>query len=309
MPTAEYHLLDVFTNEAFGGNPLAVFLNAQGIDPATMQRIAKELNLSESVFILPPVEENSDYQLRIFTPAREVPMAGHPTVGAAFAMVKLGVLGPSNPPPNTPYTYHFDEGVGVIPVEVLFGPDDNDLMVTMDQPLPDFGEALDNRADIVAMLGLQGEDLHPDLPVQAVSTGVPFTLIPLANLDAVRRAALQQDAWSALLKDTSAPEVLIFCTETEDDAHSVHSRMFAPSMGISEDPATGAASGPLGCYLVRHGVIQARPQAQIISEQGYEMGRPSLVHITITTLDDEITRVRVGGQCVMMGDGRLYLPD
>ncbi|MFP4324229.1 MAG: PhzF family phenazine biosynthesis protein [Anaerolineales bacterium] len=309
MAEAAYTLVDVFTHKPFGGNPLAVFMGASALEGDIMQTLAKELNLSESVFVLPPLQETSDYRLRIFTPAREMPMAGHPTVGAAFALVQAGLLGPENPTRNTPYTYHFDEGVGVIPVEVLYGINQDDLMITMEQPLPSFADPIAARADMAALLSLDADDIHPDLPVQVVSTGVPFTFIPLRSLDAVKRAVLRHDIWSALLKDTDAPDVFLFTPQAEDDAHSVHSRMFAPSLGIPEDPATGAASGPLGCYLVRHGVVSTGPQVQIISEQGYEMGRPSLIHITITSQGDEISRVRVGGHCVLMGEGRFYLPE
>ncbi len=290
-----YHLVDVFTDVPFGGNPLAVFPLADGLTDALMQTIAKELNLSETAFVMPATDARCDYRVRIFTPDMELPMAGHPTVGTAFVLQRQGVI-------TAPSRVTFQEGVGPVPVELAL--DGDKVAVTMAQPLPAFGAEYDDRAVIADMLSLTEDDLLPDCPVQAVSTGVPFVYVPVKSLDAIGRASVKVDVWQHLLADGPAPHVYAFTLETVHDTSTVHSRMFAPLMGIPEDPATGAASGPLGAYLVRYGL--AKPGV-IINEQGIEMGRPSEITIGIDTDGEAFTGVRVGGRCVYMGHGVLHI--
>lgn len=298
MPSFAYHRVDVFTDQLFGGNQLAVFPDAAGIDPAWMQRIAREFNLSETTFVLPPRDSSHDVQVRIFTPASELPAAGHPTVGTAFVLAKLG-----RAPLNG--TVRFLEGVGVIPVDIDQQPDGR-IMATMTQPTPVFGDILHQRDQIAAMLSLSPDDLIDGLPVQAVSVGVPFTFVPVRSLEAMGRLRLRQDVWEKTLKDTAYPKIFMFTTETVSPNVHVHSRMFAPSLGIAEDAATGIASGPLGAYLVRYGVAQP---GIILSEQGVEMGRPSLVTIGIEMQGDQFSKVTVGGYSVSVGTGQIDLPD
>jgi trans-2,3-dihydro-3-hydroxyanthranilate isomerase len=296
MPDLSYILVDVFTDQPFGGNQLAVFADPPpDLDPALMQRIARELNLSESCFVLPPQDASCDMRLRIFTPAQEVPMAGHPTVGTGFVLHHLGQL-PSFG------DYRFEEGVGPIPVKLT-----PDRRVEMQQPMPNFGPAFEDRTSIAAMLSLGLDDLVPDAPIQVVSCGVPFLYVPLASLDALRRASLRLDVWTTLLKETDAPSVFVFTTESDQPGATVQSRMFAPAFGISEDPATGAASGPLGAYLVEHGMVEATPTAEIISAQGVEMGRPSQIYIRITREGTDWREVAIAGSSVLMGSGVLHL--
>lgn len=304
MKKLDYMLVDVFTDKMFGGNPLAVFYNGESVPESAMPRIAKELNLSETTFVLP--SDEADFRLRIFTPAVELPMAGHPTVGTAFVLAHLRRIAPLT---KGEKSITFMEGVGEIPVELRYE-DGEPSLITMDQPLPIFHDEISKRAGIAEMLSLAESDLA-DFPIQVVSTGTPFTLVPLKNLSAVRRANLRIDLWQSLLKDTTAPDVFIFASETEEAASSVHSRMFAPSFNIPEDPATGAASGSLGAYLVKHGWVKPADDgiAHIISEQGFEMGRPSYIRIGIHTRDGIISRVRVGGQSILVGGGYFELAD
>lgn len=301
MGTWPYYLVDVFTQEKFGGNPLAVFTDARTIPEAMMQRIAKELNLSETTFVLPPRHVENDFHVRIFTPAAEMPMAGHPTIGTAFVLAQVGQILITQPEQQI----IFEEGVGPIPVTLSLRPNQS-LMITMQQPLPEFGPILENRAALAEMLSLHPDDLDSRYPVQVVSCGVPFTYIPLKNLAAVAAAKLRLDLWEGLLATTPAPKVFVFTSETVHPSSQVHSRMFAPSLGITEDPATGAAGGPLGAYLVKYGWVAAEPTAQIIGEQGFEMGRPSFIHISITQRGGEISRVLVGGESVAVGEGVFY---
>jgi len=297
-----YHRVDVFTDRAFGGNPLAVFRNGRGLSDATMQAIAKEFNLSEVTFLLPPADPACDYRVRIFTPGHELPMAGHPTVGTAFVLAHERLIEPGEGADEAKVT--FEEGVGPVPVRVEFKGGEP-VYTEMSQPLPRFGPRLEDRRAVAAMLSLGEEDLDAALPVEVVSCGVPFLYVPLRGLDAARRARPRADLFEQAAAGGVPPEVFVFTREVEDKGSTVHSRMFAPGLGITEDPATGAASGPLGSYLVRYAVVNGAERADIVSEQGIEMGRPSFVKIKIERAGEEIVGVRVGGQCHYMGEGFL----
>jgi trans-2,3-dihydro-3-hydroxyanthranilate isomerase len=304
MRRLHYHLVDVFTDRAFGGNPLAVVTNGRGVDDATMQAVAKEFNLSETTFVLPPDDPRHDWRVRIFTPGSELPMAGHPTVGTAFVLAREHLI----PRAEREVNIIFEEGVGPVPVRVEFEGGEPSF-AEMTQPLPRFGPRLDDRASVARTLSLEESDIEPALPVEVVSCGVPFLYVPLRTLDAARRARPRVDLIERASQAPGVPpQVFVFTRETEGPGSTVHSRMFAPTFGITEDPATGAASGPLGSYLVRYGLVPCDPSAEIVSEQGIEMGRPSYVRITIERQGDDITAVRVGGQCHFMGEGFIELP-
>ncbi|MBZ0288572.1 MAG: PhzF family phenazine biosynthesis protein [Anaerolineae bacterium] len=301
MRKLRYQLVDVFTSERFGGNPLAVFTNGRGVEAEVMQRIAKELSLSETVFVLPPDDPANDYRLRIFTPGIELPMAGHPTVGTAYVLAREHLVAID----AERTSIRLEEQVGVIPVDFAFQ-DDGRLLVTMGQPPPTFGPEFTDRMTIAAMLSLD-ESALDDYPIQVVSCGVPFLFVPIKTLDSMRAIKLRLDIWERAVKGHAEQHVFVFSREVENAGSTVHSRMFAPAMDIAEDPATGAASGPLGCYLVRHKIITDSP-AIILSEQGIEMGRPSFIHIQIDHEDgDNISRVSVGGQSVYIGEGMIEI--
>ncbi len=302
MRKLQYYLVDVFTDRPFGGNPLAVFPDAQGISPAVMQSLAKELNLSETTFVLPPQQAGNDCQVRIFTPAVELPMAGHPTVGTAFILSHNNLI--SLTEPET--TLLFEEGVGVIRV-TLSVKDGQASIIQMRQPLPTFGPQFTERDAIMRMLSLDAADFDAALPFEVVSCGVPFLYVPVKSLEAVRRIRFRRNVWEQTLRDFVAPHIFVFTQETETAHATVHSRMFAPAMGIVEDPATGAASGPLGCYLVRHELVKLDNVVEFVSEQGFEIGRPSFVTIKIALEGRRITGVQIGGQCYFMGEGSLEL--
>ncbi len=298
MRRLHYHLLDVFTNERFGGNQLAVFTNGRGISGDLMQRIAKELNLSETTFVLPPEDPANDWKVRIFTPARELPMAGHPTVGTSYVLAREHMVSVTPAQPMI----RLEEGVGVIPVEFQFV-DGQPSLIWMQQLQPTFSPEFTDRQLAADLLSLPVSDLA-DSPVQEISCGVPFLFIPLASLKAIQSLKFRTDIWERALQQYG--EVFVFTRETIYPTSTVHSRMFAPSMGIAEDPATGAASGPLGCYLVQYGWVSGSP-ARIVSEQGFEMGRPSFIHIEIEQTAGAISRVRIGGESVYIGEGSLEI--
>ena len=306
MKQLHYCLVDVFTNRPFGGNQLAVFPDARGLTPEIMQALAKELNLSESAFVFPAQDAASDYRVRFFTPAVELPMAGHPTVGTAFVLADQGMT--QLVEPETTIT--FEEGVGVVPV-ALSVQEGRVHLIQMRQPLPTFGPVFTDREAIAQMLSLDPALLDVALPLEVVSCGVPFLFVPIKNLEAIRAIRFRLDIWERVLRDFAAPHVFVFTQEVVLPDSTVHSRMFAPAMGIAEDPATGAASGPLGCYLVRHGLVQpARTgSSQMVSEQGFELGRPSLVQVKIELDGHHITDVSIGGQCTFMGKGWITLAE
>ena len=306
MKQLHYCLVDVFTNQPFGGNQLAVFPDARGLTPEIMQALAKELNLSESAFVFPAQDAASDYRVRFFTPAVELPMAGHPTVGTAFVLAYEGMI--QLVEPETTIT--FEEGVGVVPV--TFSVREGHLhLIQMRQPLPTFGPVFTDREAIAQMLSLDPALLDVALPLEVVSCGVPFLFVPIKSLEAIRAIRFRLNIWERVLRDFAAPHVFVFTQEVIHPDSTVHSRMFAPAMGIAEDPATGAASGPLGCYLVRHGLVQpARTgSSQMVSEQGFELGRPSLVQVKIELEGQHITDVSIGGQCTFMGKGWIALAE
>lgn len=302
MSSRSYHLVDVFTDRAFGGNPLAVFLDGRGLSDALMQSIAKEFNLSETTFVLPPGDPACDFRVRIFTPANELPMAGHPTVGTTFVLTRAGLVRPDKA--RTMIT--LEEGVGPIAVGIDWK-NNEPSFIEMRQPLPKFGPAIEDRAGIAEMLSLKTEEVRADLPIQVVSCGVPFLFVPVTTLDAMGRIRFRMDVEEKLKLESK--NIFAFSTETQFPGSGVHSRMFSPSLGVPEDPATGGATGPLGCYLVRHRVIASDGELRCVSEQGVEMGRPSFLHIRISHAGDEITEVHVGGTCYYMGSGQLELPD
>ena len=300
MPQLRYHIVDVFTDTPFGGNQLAVYVDGRGLSSEQMQNIAREMNLSETTFILPSADSANDYRVRIFTPWRELPMAGHPTIGTTFVMGRekmIDVSGASG-------KIMLEEGVGPIPVTYTV---ENGLpgMITMQQLAPKFGPRFGDRAAIAAMLSLSVSDLG-DTPMEVVDCGMSLLYIPLNSLNAVQNLKLRIDLYEQVTNEVGTGEIFVFTHETVQPSSTVHSRMFAPGLGISEDPATGGAGGPFGCYLVKYGLVQGNP-ARIVSEQGFEMGRPSLIYIDIERAGDTYTRVSVGGRAVYMGEGTLHL--
>jgi trans-2,3-dihydro-3-hydroxyanthranilate isomerase len=303
-----YLTADVFTDRPFGGNPLAVFPDARGISDARMQQTARELNLSETVFVFPPEDSKHTRRLRIFTPAAEIPFAGHPTVGTAFVLGAVGEVALAGA--ETRVT--FEEGVGPVPVTIRAAggkPVFAELTAAM---LPEVGPSPPALPDLAGMLSLDPSDLldganeHRDAP-EAVSCGVPFLYIPLRDRDAVRRARLRPDRWEELVAGSWAQEVYVFARDPELSGSAVRSRMFAPRMGIIEDPATGSATASLGGYLASRSPERDGTLRWVV-EQGFEMGRPSLLHLEADKRDGAVTAVRVGGSSVLMSEGWMEIP-
>ena len=295
----QYLHLDVFTDRPFEGNQLAVFPSPGAIAPELMQRIANEMNFSETTFILPR-EGSGDVRMRIFTPKSELPMAGHPTIGSTFALALEGIIAPGRE------SFVFELGVGPTPVSMEWSAGKLSF-AWMTQQRPTFAGTLDNRAALAGAIGLAAPDLCDGLPIQSVSCGVPFLFVPLATRAAVDAVAIDGKAIGKCFDEAGVTElpVFLFTMEAAHEEETVYSRMLAPSFGIAEDPATGGASGPLGCYLLHYGLVSAETARHMISLQGVAMGRPSRIHMSIEGSGGAITRVRIGGRSVLVGRGTV----
>jgi trans-2,3-dihydro-3-hydroxyanthranilate isomerase len=294
--------VDVFTDRVFGGNPLAVVFDAAPLADADMQAIAREMNLSETTFLLPPTRPDCAARVRIFTPAREVPFAGHPTIGTSWVLATSGML------PAGATRFSLEEGIGPVEVE-LAGDPAPPAFLWMRHGAATFGPEQTDRAALAAALGLAEDDLLPRAPICSGSTGSTFLYVPLRDRQAVDRAALDVPRLLAVMGEGPRLGVFVFAPDPARAEGRVYSRMFAPhTSGVPEDPATGSASGPLGAYLVTHGLVAAAPAIRIVSEQGTKMGRQSFVHIDIAMRDGVIRELRVGGSVVPVLEGRLRVP-
>jgi trans-2,3-dihydro-3-hydroxyanthranilate isomerase len=295
-----YLHLDVFTTQRFAGNPLAVFPDARGVTEAQMQAIAAEIGFSETAFVLPSIIDVADARLRIFTPTRELPMAGHPTVGSTFALALEGVIEAGAE------RFTWELGVGPTPVDLNWRAGALSF-AWMTQPPPQFGDVLEDLDAITAAIGVAVGDLDTRAPAQTVSAGVPFLFVPLRTREAIDRASPDLAAMRALEQSHSIEHYFICSAEPGVPPANAYSRMFAPLLGIAEDPATGGASGPLGAYLLRYGLVPRPLSRSLVSLQGAAMGRPSTIHIDVELHGDEIERVRVGGAAVLVATGTMHV--
>ena len=291
----------MFTDTPFSGNQLAVFPDVDGITEKDMQLIARELNLSETTFVLTPHNPVADYKVRIFTSLTELPMAGHPTIGTAFVLANEGKQKIEDPR----IKMRLEEKIGIVPVTVECSKGETGW-ITMAQPLPTFGPVFENSKEIAQMLSLDENELG-DTPIEVVSCGVPFLFVPIKTLDAMKNIRLRLDIWERLLKNFVTPHLFVFTRQVVRPESTVHSIMFAPALGISEDPATGGARGPLGCYLVKNDVVEQSRKIEFVSEQGMEMGRASRIKIAIEMQGRKIVNVSVSGQCCKIGEGSIFL--
>lgn len=305
MRTYAFFHVDVFTDRAFGGNPLAVFPDAEGLSDREMQQLAKELNLSETAFVLPPADAKADFKVRIFTPATEVPLAGHPVVGTHYLLAQLGRIELQSPMTRI----HQELKVGVLPVD-LYVENGQVHRVVMTQDLPKFLKRWEDIPRLAAVLGVPEEEIRAmGLVPQVVSTGLPQLMIPVRSLAAVQKAKPNTAALLEIGQEAETDCFAIFTRETLFSDNDLHTRMFAPGLGVPEDPATGSASGGLGAYLVENQVFTPGEDGTtyLVNEQGYEINRPSTIYIEVDGNRKDITAVRVGGQVVPLIEGTVTL--
>jgi trans-2,3-dihydro-3-hydroxyanthranilate isomerase len=313
MPNYRFLQLDVFTDKAFAGNPLAVFPEAEGLSSEVMMQIAREMNLSETVFVLKPDGDNENSvlrRLRIFTPAREIPFAGHPIVGTWNALAREGVV---SPPANGNgwQRIHHEVGIGVLPVEIEFK-DGQPVQVVMTQGAFEILDEIDDaheQAEVALALGLAREDLDEALPIQVITTGLPSLAVPIRSLADLRDCRVNAGLLAEIYTRHGGTGCLAFTRETlEVGASRAHARFFAPADNIPEDPATGSACGALGAYLVHHAGLALEPEDgryKFVIEQGDFINRPSRINLNVKGKRGRVEEVRVGGHSVLVAKGEV----
>jgi trans-2,3-dihydro-3-hydroxyanthranilate isomerase len=293
--------IDVFTDRPFGGNPLAVFCDQPGLPTGRMQTIAQEFNLSETVFIVPPRDPRALRRLRIFTPAQELPFAGHPILGAVHALVESGIANV----PGEQGEFALELQVGLVPIKVTRRKDAPPFLQLTAARLPETQGTAPSASALARMLGLNEQDILTGKDhAQAWSCGMPFLFVPVRDRAALARAKPNSAAWSEELRDAWARQAFVFCRDPELAGSHLRARMFAPDLGIAEDPATGGAAAAFGGYLAARETANAGTHRWII-EQGFEMGRPSILHVETDVAGGNVTAVRVGGTAVRMSEGTL----
>lgn len=300
MPALHFYTLDVFTTRQFGGNPLAVFPAAPELPDETMLAIARELHLSETVFVRPASLPGASHRLRIFTPGGELPFAGHPTVGSAQLLFELGLVPVDR---EGGARFGFEEGVGLVPIEVVRSADGRLFTWLTAARVPAEGPAPPSAEVLAAALGIPRAEIveRGDLRPRIFSAGVPFTFIPLPEAATLGCIQLDLARWRAGVAESPAPKLYAFHLEPE--TRTVRARMFAPSVGIAEDAATGGAAAALAGFLWE----LTREAARWTISQGVEMGRPSTLHLEVHSEAGRLSLVRVGGTAVRVSEGVLQL--
>jgi trans-2,3-dihydro-3-hydroxyanthranilate isomerase len=286
----KFYIVDVFAENKYEGNQLAVFIPEGKMDPTEMQKIAKEMNFSETTFILSGLQDNGGYDVKIFSPDSELPFAGHPTLGTAYVIKNLLDRSESS-------EIKLNLPVGQIPV--VF----ENQYAWMTQNQPEFGAKVEIDR-IPAILQINREDINTELPIQVVSTGLPSVIVHLNSLDAISRCKINHRAYAELLKDMGDVNLLVFTTETASPENDLNVRLFMPIPGYLEDPATGSANGNLAGYLLEHNFFNSNEISYSV-EQGAFIDRPSLLKIKAKKTDDHYL-IQVGGQVITVSEGKWY---
>jgi len=293
MGKLTFYIVDVFAEEKFSGNQLAVFRGGVKLSPEQMQSIAREMHFSETTFIMSEEKRNGGYDVLIFTPSTEVPFAGHPTLGTAH-IIRSEIA--------TDVDKEVVLNLKVGPIPVTFKEEKNGTICWMKQLNPEFGGNID--ADTIAeVLGLRQSEIDESFPIEEVSTGLPHIIVPLKRLDSLKRAHINKDKYFDLIKNTWAKPILIFCPESHRGLNDISVRMFADYYGVPEDPATGSGNGCLAAYFVKH-TYWDKKEIDIRAEQGYEINRPSLLYLKAQEINGQID-VYVGGKSITIAKGNF----
>jgi trans-2,3-dihydro-3-hydroxyanthranilate isomerase len=295
-----FYTADVFTDAMFGGNQLGVLPDARGLTTEQMLAITREFNYSESTFVFPPDDPKHTRRIRIFTPGGEVPFAGHPTVGTAHVLAAIGEIPLTGPETRIV----LEENVGPVPVLIRARDGKPDFAQLSVAKLPEVSEPPVSREALASILSLEPDDiLDGAYSPETVSCGLPFLLVPVRDRRALARSRLRIDPWERSLQGTSSEMVMLFAADPERPGSDMRARMYGPAVSIVEDPATGSACACLAGYLAartpRDGTLRW------VVEQGFEMGRPSILEIEADKRDGKITAVRVGGRTVLVAKGEL----
>jgi trans-2,3-dihydro-3-hydroxyanthranilate isomerase len=283
----KFFISDVFGIDKYTGNQLAVFPEAKDLSDIEMQQIAREINFSETTFITALNNQKREYSVRIFTPGNEVPFAGHPTLGTAHIIFQKFLK-----PADIKITLNVK--AGKIPVKR-----EGEIM-WMQQIQPEFSQVIDKKI-ISKILNLRIDDINEKFPVQQVSTGLPFILIPLNSLDALKKAKINNILVRHLLKNSPVKEFMVFCTEGYSVTDKISTRVFVEEFGIPEDPATGSATGCLAAYLLKHNILDSN-RIELSVAQGYEIGRPSRLFIKASLIND-MYQINIGGLTNIIAEG------
>ena len=294
MKNLTFFIVDVFAVEKYTGNQLAVFTGIGDLSDVQMQQIAKEMNYSETTFITSTEMQEEGYNVRIFTPEQELPFAGHPTLGTAYILQQEIIK-------KKVKTINLNLKVGQIPVTLYYENNSIDLL-WMKQKYPTFHQKFTPET-IASILNLDLDEIDSRFPIQEVFTGVPFIIVPLNNHSALKQVKVNKDKYYELVNSTQAKAILVFCPETYNPDNDLSVRMFADYMGVPEDPATGSANGCLAGYLVEYSYFGEEP-INLRVEQGYEIGRPSLLLLKAHKKDN-IIEVEVGGKVIMVAKGEF----
>jgi len=289
----KFYIVDVFAEEKYTGNQLAVFTDAADSE-TQMQRLAKEVNYSETTFIVSKDQREGGYEVRIFTPEQELPFAGHPTLGTAYVLQQEIIKQPAQ-------KITLNLKIGQIPVTLHYSGDSLEWLWMQQKP-PTFHQVFATET-MAQVLNLELAEIESKFPIQEVSTGVPFIIVPLKSHSALKRIKVNKDKYFELISTTQAKSILVFCPETYNQANDLSVRVFADYLGVPEDPATGSANGCLAGYLVQYSYFGEK-QINLRVEQGYEIGRPSLLLLKAQQKNAEI-EVLVGGKVIMVAKGEF----
>jgi trans-2,3-dihydro-3-hydroxyanthranilate isomerase len=290
-----FYIIDVFGEKKYQGNQLAIVNVQKTLTDSEMQKFAGEIHFSETTYILSEETRNGGYDVRIFTPKTEVPFAGHPTLGTAYVLQQEIIRKPVN-------SVVLNLKIGQIAVNITYKKSQPDLM-WMKQVNPTFGQVFSPEV-LAKILNLHVKVIDDRYPVQEVSTGLPFIIVPIKTLENVQHIKIDKEGYFNLIKGTQAKAILVFCPQTSDPGNDLHVRVFCDYLGIPEDPATGSANGCLAGYLVKHHYFKNR-QVSIRVEQGHEMGRPSLLYLKAREIDENKIEVMVGGKVIPVARGEI----